>query len=549
NIQLNAIDEDPTTNTGSTVSELFNSSFSDTADAVSGGSTANTLAGVAITANAATAAQGKWQYFLTGPQQWVDLPTVSASSSFYLDVSAKLRFSPATDYNGIPGGLTLRLVDSSSTLSSGSSVDTSSNGATSAFSAETLSLGTNIKPTNDAPTLSKVDTLTGVIEDTFSEITYNKLLDASDAKDIDAGDTLSFRIEQVTSGTLQKWNSSQSTWENVTAGTTTVSAGERLQWKANADANGIGLNAFTVKAIDAAGATSSTAIQVKADVTAVNDAPTFTAFTNNTYLQQGVKNNAVTLSLNDLLSKGNQQDVDGQVVGFKVTEVTSGSLQIKDTTTNSLTAWDAVKNCTVDNSHQLVWTPAANSIGVQAAFKVTAIDDKGLTSATPVQATVNILDNIPPSFTNFKSVFNGGKEDTEITISFNQLLSNSDATDTDGKVNAFVVKAVNSGSLKIGSTSASATAWTAGTNDTVDATHQLFWTPDANANGDLNAFSVVAQDNQSSNSTKAIDATFNVTSVNDAPTGTDSTITISEDGSKTFAAADFGFADANDSTP
>ena len=37
-----------------------------------------------------------------------------------------------------------------------------------------------------------------------------------------------------------------------------------------------------------------------------------------------------------------------------------------------------------------------------------------------------------------------------------------------------------------------------------------------------------------------------VTSVNDAPSGTDKTITIPEDGSHTFAAADFGFSDGTD---
>src|SRR5262249_15353537 len=41
--------------------------------------------------------------------------------------------------------------------------------------------------------------------------------------------------------------------------------------------------------------------------------------------------------------------------------------------------------------------------------------------------------------------------------------------------------------------------------------------------------------------------TFNVTPVSDAPAGTDVAKTILEDGSYTFAAADFGFTDPNDS--
>ena len=41
--------------------------------------------------------------------------------------------------------------------------------------------------------------------------------------------------------------------------------------------------------------------------------------------------------------------------------------------------------------------------------------------------------------------------------------------------------------------------------------------------------------------------TIDVTSVNDAPAGADKTVTMLEDGVKTFAAADFGFSDVNDS--
>ena len=41
--------------------------------------------------------------------------------------------------------------------------------------------------------------------------------------------------------------------------------------------------------------------------------------------------------------------------------------------------------------------------------------------------------------------------------------------------------------------------------------------------------------------------TINVTSVNDAPAGADNVKTINEDAAYTFAAADFGFSDPNDS--
>ena len=40
--------------------------------------------------------------------------------------------------------------------------------------------------------------------------------------------------------------------------------------------------------------------------------------------------------------------------------------------------------------------------------------------------------------------------------------------------------------------------------------------------------------------------TINVTAVNDAPAGTDNTVTTLEDTAYTFTAADFGFSDPND---
>jgi large repetitive protein len=82
----------------------------------------------------------------------------------------------------------------------------------------------------------------------------------------------------------------------------------------------------------------------------------------------------------------------------------------------------------------------------------------------------------------------------------------------------------------------------------------LVYTPAANASGSNYAtIGFKVQDNGGTSnsgadtSVNANTLTFNVTAVNDAPTGTNATITVQEDGSKTFAASDFGFADASDS--
>ncbi|MBU6239638.1 MAG: hypothetical protein KGQ51_17590, partial [Planctomycetes bacterium] len=67
--------------------------------------------------------------------------------------------------------------------------------------------------------------------------------------------------------------------------------------------------------------------------------------------------------------------------------------------------------------------------------------------------------------------------------------------------------------------------------------------PNANAFG-TTTLNVTVSDGSNSASTSFL---LNVTSVNDAPAGTDRTVSINEDAVYTFAAANFGFSDPNDS--
>jgi hypothetical protein len=86
--------------------------------------------------------------------------------------------------------------------------------------------------------------------------------------------------------------------------------------------------------------------------------------------------------------------------------------------------------------------------------------------------------------------FGDGRNATHIGKSWHKL--------GDGTVVAFQVAAVASGSLLIGSSAGSATAWAAGSNDRVNAGTNLYWTPAASQAGTLanplaiGAFSVYA---------------------------------------------------------
>ena len=138
-----------------------------------------------------------------------------------------------------------------------------------------------------------------------------------------------------------------------------------------------------------------------------------------------------------------------------------------------------------------------------------------LLNSTVLPATLTITDHTPPTLTAFVAPVATSNEDNQIAITFASLKTQGNEADVDGTVTAFVIKAVSSGSLKIGTSALAATAWNASTNNTVDATHSAYWTPAANAYGTLNAFTAVAKDNGGLLSVTPVQAKINVVPVRD----------------------------------
>ena len=150
---LTAVLEDTAAPAGALVSALFSGNFSDV-------DTGNTLVGVAITANLATATQGKWQWQVSGGA-WTDIATsgLADASALYLAANITLRFLPVANYNGTPGALTARLVDSSAIgLTNGAPTNVSNNGVITPYSSGTVSLNTSITAVNDPPALTLTST-------------------------------------------------------------------------------------------------------------------------------------------------------------------------------------------------------------------------------------------------------------------------------------------------------------------------------------------------------------------------------------------------------
>ncbi|WP_247888017.1 beta strand repeat-containing protein [Azospirillum brasilense] len=330
---LPTIAEDTANPAGTTVASLFGHLFSDAADAVSGGSAADTLAGVVVVGNAATLAQGAWQYW-TGAA-WADIGTVSGGNGLLLAANTALRFVPAANWNGTTPALTVRLVDTSQgAIASGARVDATSVGGSTAYSAGTIALTGTVIPVNDAPVATgTTTTLPTIAEDTVNptgtSVTalFGHLF--SDPADAVAGGSAANGFAGVAivgnaatagQGVWQYW--SGSAWITVGAvaegAALVVAASAMLRFVPAADWNGT-TPALTVRLIEDGGAPvvtggrvdltagvggstvySADTIALTGTVTPVNDAPQITAGTTALATMKGVAVAVTGLSVSDV---------------------------------------------------------------------------------------------------------------------------------------------------------------------------------------------------------------------------------------------------------
>ncbi|MBW8828514.1 MAG: VCBS domain-containing protein, partial [Burkholderiales bacterium] len=138
---LLAINEDTAAPAGATVSSLFGGNFSDAADAVSGGSSANTFAGIAIGSYAVDASKGAWQYSTNGGGSWNVLGSATTTTAVTLNAADMLRFVPIASYNGSATAIVANLIESGQTITSGATLNlTGATGGTTHISSGTVAL-------------------------------------------------------------------------------------------------------------------------------------------------------------------------------------------------------------------------------------------------------------------------------------------------------------------------------------------------------------------------------------------------------------------------
>ncbi|MES2499730.1 MAG: retention module-containing protein, partial [Pseudomonadota bacterium] len=224
-------------------------------------------------------------------------------------------------------------------------------------------------------------------------------------------------------------------------------------------------------------------------------------------------------------------------VGQTLTAVRIDSLPVNGTLMlngNPVAAGNVISVAAI-NANQLIFTPAANANGNNYAnFTFSVQDDIGGFDPAPNTLSFNVTSiNDAPS----------------ISVTANAFTEDGAGTVANAVAASYSISDIDLGdSLTVSFTGASNAAGYYSL-DTINSQVLLSATGTAwvNAGNLLPAVSLTVTDNGTPNLSASASDTPIVTVVNDAPQGADNTITLNEDGSHSFVAADFGFSDGNDS--
>ena len=376
-----------------------------------------------------------------------------------------------------------------------------------------------VNAVNDPPVLTSfAGPIDATAVNTQVEITFADLAAQGDEADVD-GTVTGFVVKAVSSGTLLIGADAGTATLWAAGSNDTIDGSNNAYWTPAAAASGT-LNAFTVVAEDNSGTESVPAIQAQVSVGAANNAPTASGVPGDVTV---VEDTASSFDLSSVTIT----DIDGDSLTVTL-GASAGTFAAGDsggvtiggsgTGTLTLTGTAAAINTYLNTVTNIQYTGALNATGDNAAtFTIYAND--GTVNPQVGSGNIDITPvNDAPTLTSFSAVIDTTAEDTQVEITFAELAAQGNEADVDGTVDAFVVKAVSSGTLLIGANAGSAIPWAAGTNDTIDGTNNAYWTPAADATGTLNAFTAVAEDNSGAESATPVQAQVTVTAVNDAPT-------------------------------
>jgi VCBS repeat-containing protein len=204
-------------------------------------------------------------------------------------------------------------------------------------------------------------------------------------------------------------------------------------------------------------------------------------------------------------------------------------------------------------THSFSGTPPQDFNGT-ISLKVTVTDDGNLSASDTFDLIVDPVNDAP---VNTLPVAFSTNEDTPVKLaglSVSDVDAASAAISVTLSVGGGTLSAASGGGVTV-SGSGSGSITLSGSQADINAylanvSSQPTFTPVANANGPV-SLTMTTSDNGNTGSGGALGDTdvsaINITPVNDAPAGTDGSVTTAEDTAKVLTAGDFGFTDPNDS--
>jgi VCBS repeat-containing protein len=461
----------------------------------------------------------------------------------------------------------------------------------------------NVTQLNDRPTFTSASAIarTGT-EDTALSFVISDAL-AGEVSDVDPnasvkGIAINWNQSASTEGTWE-WSSNGTTWTalpsdistNNTANALYLNASDRLRFTPAANWNGtvpslvfrvaddtmpttasgtrLNVNDFT----SGTGAMSQSPSSFSVSIAAVNDAPVLTT----TSTARSYTENATAIVANNDLSLS---DVDSANLTGATVQITSGlttgdALSFTaangitgtyDATAGKLTLTGTATVAQYQTALQTVTysstsdTPTASSASRTLTWQVNdGASANNLSSS--VTSTINVTAvNDAPVVTPNTTARSYTENATAIVANNNLSLSDVDSADltgatvqitsglTTGDVLAFANTAKITGTYAAGTgkLTLSGTATKAEYQAALQAVTYSSTSDNPTATSASRTLTWQVNDGASANnlSTTAT-STVNVTAVNDAPTAANATLTVLEDGSKVFAASDFGFSDVD----
>ena len=529
---LTSINEDDSGPAGATVDSLFGSLISDV--------DAGSVKGIAITA--ADNTNGTWQYSSDNGATWQSVGSVSETSALLLDASDQLRFIPNANYNGSET-LSFRAWDQT-TGTAGDLADTSSNGGVTAFSADIESATLTIDPVNDAPELdtNANPTLTAINEDDASSdgsyvylITQGSITDADGYTGPDEIEAMAITSVDNSHGTWQYRIGASDPWLNIDDGSLSdthallLDSYHKVRFVPDADYNGDAT--FDFKAWDR---TTGTAGQYD-DVSTNGGTTAFSSDSNSATITVDPVADAATISGDD----SGQVAEDGVIpatASFNFIGTASPGETVNLFSSVLIGPGFNIDLGTVvisgDNTQAENTTILANQINSsQSRFTAS-------TSGNTITLTANDPENDPITGTFSYQVFgsmtmsNNSQFTPESAMDPLTITGKLDVVDPDAGEAAFQAGTINGtyGNLTIDSSG----NWTYNADNNQSAIQAL-------GSGETltDTITVSSVDNTTH------DITLTITGINDTPTSLDSTITVTEDGTHSFTAADFNFSDAD----